>query len=34
MRIIEKLNDFIEDEIEGAETYARCALNYKKTIPH
>lgn len=30
MKIIEKLCDKISNEIENAEEYARCALNYKE----
>lgn len=34
MRIIEKLVDHINEELEGAETYAKCALKYKDDHPH
>ena len=33
MKIIEKLSDQIADEIECAEKYAKCALNYKDEYP-
>lgn len=33
MKIIQKLTDMIEDELEGAEDYAKCALEYKEEIP-
>ena len=33
MKLIKKLNDFIEDEIEGAEHYAKCALKLRDDHP-
>lgn len=33
MKIIKKLSDMIEDELEGAENYIKCALKYKETYP-
>lgn len=33
MKIIEELSDKISDEIECAETYAKCALYYKEDRP-
>ena len=33
MKIIEKLSDKIANEIEGAEEYIKCALNYKEEKP-
>lgn len=33
MKIIEKISDKIEKEINCAEEYAKCALNYKEARP-
>lgn len=33
MKIIEKLTEMIDEEIEGAEHYAKCAIEYKMDNP-
>ena len=33
MKIIEKICDKIEDELEDAESYVHCALQYKEEFP-
>ena len=33
MKIVEKLSDYIEEELEGSETYAKEALLYKEENP-
>lgn len=33
MEIIKKLSEMIEDELEGAEEYAKCAIKYKAEHP-
>ena len=33
MQIIKKLSDMIEDELEGAEEYIKCALKHKEEHP-
>ena len=33
MKVIEKLENFIDSEIHDAEVYAKCALKYKESDP-
>ena len=33
MKIIEKISNMIEDEIEGANQYGKCAVKYKDEYP-
>ena len=33
MKIIERIADYISDELEGAEHYAKCALKHKDDHP-
>ena len=33
MKVIEKLENFIDSEIRDAEVYAKCALKYKESDP-
>ena len=33
MKVIAKIVDFIDDELEGAEDYAECAIEYKSDHP-
>lgn len=33
MKLIEKLSEMIEDELEDAEKYIKCAMNYKESHP-
>lgn len=33
MKIIEKLSDKITEEVDCAENYIKCALEYKETYP-
>lgn len=33
MKIIARIVDFIDDELEGAEHYAKCALEHKDEYP-
>ena len=33
MKVIAKIVDFIEDELDGAENYAKCAIKYKIEYP-
>ena len=33
MKLIQKLSEMIEDEIDGAEEYAKCALKHKSDDP-
>lgn len=33
MKLIQKMADFIEDEVEGAECYIKTAIKYKGKYP-
>lgn len=33
MKLIKKLTEMIEDELEGAENYAKCAVEHKESEP-
>lgn len=33
MKIIEEMSNYIEEEIEDAEKYIKCAMKYKETDP-
>ena len=33
MELIKKLADMIDEELEGAENYAKCAIKHKETRP-